>query len=354
VGGDSFYLAYPTDSFVEAVRQLLAIGFRFITIEDIVHSRYEPGEKLVCFSFDDGFADNYTVLFPCLRYFNIPVSIFISGEFIAGEDRAVVIDPGSRWLRQFLSRAEICEMHESGLVDFQGHSMTHTWYPTSGRIVAVHPIERLDEYYWIYWNRFPERKAATTRQEMLELKCRTFAVFEHNRALNCRRFLPEKDEFSCQGASVGEVMPGRLETEVEQRQRYEYELIYGKQLLEKMLDKELCFLAWPGGALDALSYEVFCQAGYKACTVPSNPHKQQYAADIFKGEQAVIRRCGPASTWRGHDLGPAGLVRRVLQDHHFSFRLWAMEKGLRIFLSYRAAVTSLLGFHLSEPEGKDR
>jgi len=205
--------------------------------------------------------------------------------------------------------------------------------------VAAHAIERLDEYYWIYWNRFPGRKPTATRQEMLKLGCRTFAVFEHNRALACRRFLPEKDEFSCEGLGVGEAVPGRLETEDEQLQRYEYELVHGKRLLEQMLSKEVCFLCWPGGALDPLSYQVFIRAGYKACTVPSSPHKRDLAEGIFGDGQAVVERFGPGCTWRGHDLGPGSLVRRVLWAHRPSIKLWAVEKGLRGLRLLRATAT---------------
>lgn len=340
---DSFYLSFRTDYFVEAIRQLLGEGFKFITIEDIVCNRYNSGEKLVCFSSDDGFADNYAVLFPIIKYFGIRVSIFLSGEFIAKDEVHAPIDPNSPWLRPFLSVSEICEMHESGLVDFQGHSMTHTWYPTSGKVVAIHPIDKLDKYYWLYWNKFPERKPVATRQEMLELKCKTFAVFEHSRALDCRRFLPDRDEFSCQGLRVGDVVPGRWETEGEQVQRYEYELIHGKKLIERMLSKNVCFLCWPGGAMDHLSYQVFCRAGYDACSVPSSALKRESAEDIFEERQKVIQRFGPGCSWRGYNMGPGGLVRKVLQSHRFSWRRWAVEKGLRGFQLLRGRAAQWVG-----------
>ena len=41
-------------------------------------------------------------------------------------------------------------MEEEGLVDIQSHSMTHTWYPKSDKIIDFrHPN---DPYFWMTWN----------------------------------------------------------------------------------------------------------------------------------------------------------------------------------------------------------
>ncbi len=336
---DDFYLAYPAAHFERACVQLLARGFRFVTVEEIVRGRCASFEKAVCFSFDDGFADNYHLLLPIVKRLGVPVTVFLSADHVGTEASPPQTESGSRWLRPFLSASQITEMHKSGLVDFQGHSMTHTWLPISGKVLATHPIQKLDEFYWIYWNHFPKQKPGATRSQMLALPHGRFAVFEHSRALNCRRFFPDTDEFHAGTRQPGEEVSGWFETQAEQRCRYEEELITSKRQIEALLGKELCFLCWPGGEMDSLSYEVFRQAGYAACSVPTSQTKRQNADRLFASDQKVIRRVGAPSEWRGWDLGPAGVVDGVRQWHKFSRWLRLRQKARRGIWWLRAKVS---------------
>jgi peptidoglycan/xylan/chitin deacetylase (PgdA/CDA1 family) len=68
-------------------------------------------EKPVIITFDDGYEDNYKYVYPVLKKFGFPATIFLCSDFI---DKPL-----------YLSKAQITEM--SGLVDFQGHSITHPY-----------------------------------------------------------------------------------------------------------------------------------------------------------------------------------------------------------------------------------
>ena len=99
-------------------RQILFLksrGYTLVSLED-VQTAYQAGksliEKPVMFTFDDGYEDNYTTLFPLLKKYNVPALIFLITDYI--EKR-----PG------YLTWAQIDEMQKSGLVTFGSHTCSH-------------------------------------------------------------------------------------------------------------------------------------------------------------------------------------------------------------------------------------
>lgn len=73
-------------------------------------------EKSVILTFDDGYEDNYTYMFPLIKEYNIKVTVFMIGYKI---DK-----PG------YLSSAQIKEMSDSGLVQFGCHTLDHPMLTT--------------------------------------------------------------------------------------------------------------------------------------------------------------------------------------------------------------------------------
>lgn len=318
---DSFYLSSRTDLFVESVRLLLDFGYRFITIQDIVYRNYNPKHHNICFTFDDGFLDNYHILYPILKYFGICCSIFLASDFIA-ENSISELEYTSKWTRPFLSKAQIREMHNSGLVDFQGHSKTHTWYPISGEVVSNHTIDSLSKYYWIYWNAYPEKKPYQINKSIYTSHS-DFVTFNYERSLASRRFITNFDEFSSSGMKS---VTGDIETFDEMITRFREEIIWDKANLENLLQKELCFFCWPGGEMCKDSYIVFQQSGYKACSVPSNPIKALIAKELFSENQQVIKRISPSYYWKGSLLGPLYFLHSVKQFTRGSRSTWLFRK----------------------------
>ena len=91
------------------LKALLAAGCTPITFEDL--DRVNTITKPVMLTFDDGYKDNYTELFPLLKKYNVKVTIFmITGA--VGNNRS-------------LTAEQIKEMQASGLVSFQSHTVTH-------------------------------------------------------------------------------------------------------------------------------------------------------------------------------------------------------------------------------------
>lgn len=82
-------------------------GYRFLFAEEYQRTALPS----VILTFDDGYVDNYTELFPILKKYKAKATIFLVADYI---DR-----PG------FLSKEQIREMSSSGLVSFQSHTKTH-------------------------------------------------------------------------------------------------------------------------------------------------------------------------------------------------------------------------------------
>lgn len=82
-------------------------NYRFLFAEE-----YEKtSTPSVILTFDDGYVDNYTEMFPILQKYGAKATVFLISDQI---DK-----PG------YLSREQILEMSASGLVSFQSHTKTH-------------------------------------------------------------------------------------------------------------------------------------------------------------------------------------------------------------------------------------
>ena len=93
----------------EQIQAMLDGGYTAITFEDL--NRIDEIEKPVMLTFDDGYDDNYTELFPLLQKYNVKATVFV-----------IVNDIGKN---HKLTEEQIREMSDSGLVSIQSHTMSH-------------------------------------------------------------------------------------------------------------------------------------------------------------------------------------------------------------------------------------
>lgn len=84
-------------------------GYTTVTFEDLPH--IDEIEKPVLLTFDDGYRDNYTELFPLLQKYEAKATIFVITDAIGND--------------LYLTSDMIAEMSESGLVSIQSHTDTH-------------------------------------------------------------------------------------------------------------------------------------------------------------------------------------------------------------------------------------
>lgn len=95
----------------EQIAALLENGYTPITFEDF--DRLSEIKKPVMLTFDDGYDDNYSELFPILRKYQVKATVFM-----------IVNDIGKN---HKLTQEELTEMAASGLVSVQSHTMSHNY-----------------------------------------------------------------------------------------------------------------------------------------------------------------------------------------------------------------------------------
>ena len=94
--------------FSRQINYLRKQGFNFYTVSEIVAGGINF--PAIAMTFDDGFLDNYSLVFPVLKQLNIKATVYIAPE----------IDGISK-----LSKAQIVEMQSSGLLEFGAHTLSH-------------------------------------------------------------------------------------------------------------------------------------------------------------------------------------------------------------------------------------
>lgn len=103
---------------LEAQLQYIADnGYQTITFEDL--DNIGAFSKPIMLTFDDGYKDNYDILFPLLKKYNLKATIFVIADAV--------------WGRNSLSIENITEMSQSGLVSFQSHTKSHPSLTSLGR-----------------------------------------------------------------------------------------------------------------------------------------------------------------------------------------------------------------------------
>ena len=78
-----------TPQFLEKTLQIYQRkGYQFVSLDEvheIVSKQMRPKQKFVCFTFDDGYADNYELAYPIFKKYNCPFAIYVTTDFPDGK-----------------------------------------------------------------------------------------------------------------------------------------------------------------------------------------------------------------------------------------------------------------------------
>ncbi len=117
----AFFNVTP-ESFVKHIKFLVDKKYKIIKLSDMINriKNSEPISGLVSLTFDDGYADIYQVVFPILKEYKIPISVFVPTDFIGRE-----LKTSDGVTIKNLNEEQIKILDSSGFVEFFPHSMSH-------------------------------------------------------------------------------------------------------------------------------------------------------------------------------------------------------------------------------------
>ncbi len=114
--------------FESQVKFLSESGIEFLFAEDW-HKTVGPSVML---TFDDGYLDNYTNMFPILKKYNAKATVFVIKDFVGREG--------------YMNEDQIKEMSASGLVSIQSHTSHHNDLTYSSREQLIEDLSGSVEY----------------------------------------------------------------------------------------------------------------------------------------------------------------------------------------------------------------
>jgi len=128
VAYNKIFFTVKPENFKKQMAYLSVKGYSVIPLAklvEIIRNKEQITPKTVVLTFDDSFEDNYFNVFPVLKEYHFPATIFIATDFIGKEQR----NESTGFLFKTLSWPQIKEMHESGLIDFEPHGCSHQELP---------------------------------------------------------------------------------------------------------------------------------------------------------------------------------------------------------------------------------
>jgi len=152
-----FHMALP-DWFEEQCLHLAENGYNTLSADEFLYVLSVSGrspKQSVLLTFDDGLKHLWTVAYPLLKKYNLKATCFLIPGCIPENDRRIRPTLEDYWkgnasVKEIVNLnsdgpplctwEEIRIMHESGVIDFQSHSMYHSLVFTSDKIFDfIHP-----------------------------------------------------------------------------------------------------------------------------------------------------------------------------------------------------------------------
>ena len=319
------YVSEPIYLFEQKIKLLRKKNYNFILWDDLYNhmsGNKKLPKKSIMLTFDDGYLDNWVNVYPILRKYDAKATIFVNPDFVdTSEDIRPNRENGTNKSSKnchindlgFLNWNEMKMMERSGLVDIQSHSMTHTWYPSSDKIIDF--VDHGDKKYpWIAWNKDKSIKPYYINIEYSNLLDPGMPVYEFEKSLICRRCFPstkiseeliqfaknnkkkflELKDWKIKIREYANLLKKKYsketiyETEEDYRDRVYNELFNSKKIIEEKLEKRVDYICWPGGGYNNLVCEIAKEIGYKAWPISLKDNKN-YKNRFNSDPQKIIR-----------------------------------------------------------------
>jgi len=123
IDNNNVFFTVKLEVFKKQMKYLKDNDYSVISLTELVRileSNNNLPDKTIVLTFDDGFGDNYSNVFPILKKHNFPATIFLITGLINKE-----MNNSQNIPLKILNWEQIQEMHNSGLIDFQPHTVNH-------------------------------------------------------------------------------------------------------------------------------------------------------------------------------------------------------------------------------------
>lgn len=264
-------------------------NYRTVTsraISEFARDGAHPGPQSVALTFDDGWLSLWSVAYPLLRRYNFKAIAYISPGRTPDADRARptmespgwAVKPGDEEL--FASWPELKAMCESGIIDVQAHTLTHSVVFCDPAVTGfVHPGYRPPVHLRPILNELPSPRHVTPE----DLGCPLYA--QRSRMSDAFRYLePAEVRQRCmelvrrQGGKdffdrrewralltvAAEGVTGRFETAIERNEAILDELVSARRVLSSRLPghdvRHMCF---PFSICGRVAESLLEEAGYE-------------------------------------------------------------------------------------------
>lgn len=297
------FLSMSRELFEAQILEFRRLGYETIDLHAL-HAHVSGTKVLsgrhVVLTFDDGFLDNWTTVFPLAKRHGFKFTVVVNPEFVDPRPivRPTLDDVWAGKVREqdmewwgMMSWEEMRIMEASGLVDIQSHALTHTWHHADPEVIDFHRPD--GPYHWLVWNAHPETKPFFYSDYREELVPYGTPVHRFRKSIEARRWIPDprhgaavvahvaahggKAFFSREGwkaellalharvrAELGD--QGRFEDDAEHEARIREEVVTSKRIIEEKLGKRVDFICWPGGGETDFARRIALEAGYLATT----------------------------------------------------------------------------------------
>ena len=146
------------------------LNYETITFEELKNLGLQNRffKKYIILTVDDGYKDNYEILFPLLKKYSMKAVIFL----VSGLNyNKWTIESDKEKKFYLMSTEEILEMQNSGLVEFGGHTLTHLDFNKAEKEIAEREIredkeiteERLNKKLTVFAYPYGHRKEETKK-----------------------------------------------------------------------------------------------------------------------------------------------------------------------------------------------
>lgn len=137
--GGKIKLFVTEKQFETHLKILKFLGYQTITFEELhqigLQNRFD--KKYIILTVDDGYKDNYEILYPILKKYSMKAVIFLVSGL---KYNKWTIESSDEKYFELMEDKEVLELQNSGLVEFGGHTLTHLSFLNADRNTAEYEV----------------------------------------------------------------------------------------------------------------------------------------------------------------------------------------------------------------------